>query len=128
MLLYCVPASVRIEHWDVAMDQGRVAALNMLDKQVIYETVPFFWTAQFGMSLRYAGHANQFDDIIVDGDLTAKRPKFTAYFVQDEKIAAVATFNNDPQAVAALELLREGKMPSAEEIRVERTIDLTLLL
>lgn len=110
------------------MDQGRVAALNMLDKQVIYETVPFFWTAQFGMSLRYAGHANQFDDIIVDGDLTAKRPKFTAYFVQDEKIAAVATFNNDPQAVAALELLREGKMPSAEEIRVERTIDLTLLL
>lgn len=35
---------VRIEHWDVAMQQGRVAAQNMLGKFQPFTTTPFFWS------------------------------------------------------------------------------------
>ena len=35
---------VRIEHWDVAMQQGRIAACNMLGKFQPFTTTPFFWS------------------------------------------------------------------------------------
>lgn len=34
---------------------GRVAALNMLNKPTTIESVPFFWSALAGKSIRYAG-------------------------------------------------------------------------
>ena len=34
---------------------GRTAALNMLNQDVAIRSVPFFWTMQFGKSLRYTG-------------------------------------------------------------------------
>ena len=37
--------------------------------------------------------------------------------MQYVQVAAVATVNDDPQAVAAMELLREGAMPLPNEIR-----------
>lgn len=35
---------VRIEHWDVAYDQGRVAALNILKKRIPYVTTVYVRT------------------------------------------------------------------------------------
>ena len=43
---------VNIGHWGLAMYHGKVAALNMLSIDVNLNTVPFFWTVQFGKSLR----------------------------------------------------------------------------
>ena len=34
---------------------GRIAALNMLGRDIEIHSVPFFWTVLFGKSLRYAG-------------------------------------------------------------------------
>ena len=41
-----------IGHWGLAMYLGRVAALNMMGGEKEAHTVPFFWTVQFGKSLR----------------------------------------------------------------------------
>lgn len=43
---------IRIEHYAAAMDQGRVAAANMLGLQKPYTELPFFWTMAFGKGLR----------------------------------------------------------------------------
>ena len=61
---------VRIEHWNVAQSQGRTAALNIVAKEqgkelVEYKQIPYFWTVLFGKSIRYAGHAESFDDVII---------------------------------------------------------------
>lgn len=37
---------------------GRVAALNMMGTTTEIKTVPYFWTAMFGKSIRYAGKKN----------------------------------------------------------------------
>jgi apoptosis-inducing factor 3 len=121
--------ATRIEHWDVAYDQGRVAARNMLGERVPYGSVPFFWTASFGKSLRYAGHCLKTDDLIVHGSLDGLADGgFVAYYVTGDDVTAVATLNKDPQAVAAMELLRLGALPSPAELRAAPGTDLAVLL
>ena len=100
------------------MDQGRIAARNMLGKLEPYCCVPFFWTSQFGVNVRYAGNAMQWKTQIIQGKMDGDRPAYVVYFVTDEdRINAVMTVNKDPQGVAAYELLRMEKMPSPMEVR-----------
>lgn len=60
---------VRIEHWVVAERQGQVAAANMLGNREPFDSIPFFWTEQFGVALRYVGHAVRWDRVEIDGDV-----------------------------------------------------------
>lgn len=36
---------------------GRVAALGMMGRVTDFKTVPYFWSAMFGKTIRYAGNA-----------------------------------------------------------------------
>ena len=59
--------NVAIGHWQMAQSHGRIAGLNInQEKKQKLKTVPFFWTVQFGKSLRYAGFAPKYDDIIYE--------------------------------------------------------------
>lgn len=42
-------------HWQLATYHGKVAALQMLGRKAPIKSVPFFWTALFGTSIRFAG-------------------------------------------------------------------------
>merc|ERR1712039_994719 len=106
---------VRIEHWDVATQQGRVAAKNMLGQFQPFTTTPFFWSGLFGKNLRFVGYApDVLDRVIIEGD--ASGMNFVSYYVEDDEIRAVATVNRDPVAVACAELMRRGKMPKVSEL------------
>merc|ERR1719471_1005911 len=106
---------VRIEHWDVATQQGRVAAKNMLGQYHPFTTTPFFWSGLFGKNLRFVGHApDALDRVIIEGD--ASGLKFISYYTEDDEIREVATINKDPVAVACAELMRRGQMPKVSEL------------
>eukprot|EP00927_Polykrikos_kofoidii_P079472 TRINITY_DN76256_c0_g1_i1.p1 TRINITY_DN76256_c0_g1~~TRINITY_DN76256_c0_g1_i1.p1 ORF type:complete len:646 (+),score=128.61 TRINITY_DN76256_c0_g1_i1:83-2020(+) len=108
-------AHVRIEHWDVATQQGRVAARNMLGKHQPFTTTPFFWSQILGKNLRFVGHAPEvLDRVIIEGDVSGF--EFISYYTEDDEIRAVATVNRDPVAVACAELMRRGKMPKVSEL------------
>ncbi|KAJ1977244.1 Apoptosis-inducing factor 1 [Dimargaris xerosporica] len=68
----------RIEHWDVAQNMGRCVGLNIARGPSPYRAVPYFWTMQFGKSLRYCGHALEYDDVIIHGSL--KEGRWAAFF------------------------------------------------
>lgn len=76
---------VRIEHWDVAQQQGRIAGHNMASSEGAlrkYHSVPFFFTMQFGKSVRYAGTAHGgYDEVEIQGDLESDSPSFAAYYI-----------------------------------------------
>lgn len=84
-------------------------ALHILRRaRPIYETaVPFFWSSIFGKSIRYCGYCNNFDDIIIHGDLD--NLKFAAFICKGEWVKAIATLNFDPLAVQFAALLSQGK-------------------
>lgn len=100
---------VRIEHWKVATQQGRIAGRNMAGAQEPYQFVPFFWTAQQGLNLRYVGHANGWDDVQIDGDLTADQPTFIARYFRNGKLQAALGCGKD-QEMAALQLALQEEL------------------
>lgn len=110
-------ASVRIEHYGMAMYHGKVAALNMLGRATACESIPFFWTQQYGKSLRYCGFAHKYDNVIVDGDLT--KPKFVVFFCLEGKVLACASMDRDPAVSLVAELMHNNAMPDANSILAE---------
>lgn len=61
---------MRVEHWTNAAEQGAVAARNLLassrgEPTVPFESVPFFWSEQFGRRIQFVGRAHGDDDIAV---------------------------------------------------------------
>jgi NADPH-dependent 2,4-dienoyl-CoA reductase/sulfur reductase-like enzyme/nitrite reductase/ring-hydroxylating ferredoxin subunit len=104
----------RIEHWRLAQQHGAVAARNMLGQHVAYTAAPFFWTQQYGKSLRYAGHAEQWDEIIYHG--AVEQQDFLAFYVQAGHIAAVAGMGRDADMIYIAELLGQGRMPAPAEL------------
>ena len=104
-----------IEHWQLAMAQGRIAACNMAGQQVTFKEVPFFWTGQFDLKLRYVGHSENYDDILIQG--STKAQDFLAFYVEKGAVMAVSGIGRDQEIAAISELLRLRKMPSADEIK-----------
>lgn len=56
---------------------GRVAALSMMGKATDIKAVPYFWTAMFGKSIRYAGTKQTFTltysvNMLMKNDLSFK--------------------------------------------------------
>lgn len=95
---------VRIEHWAVAQRMGKVAALNILGRDMPFTSPPFFWTTQFDVTINYVGHAERWDRIDVAGNLEA-RDATVAYRLVGRTLA-VATLGRDGaslEAEAALE-------------------------
>ncbi|BAZ17752.1 putative rubredoxin reductase [Calothrix sp. NIES-4071] len=105
----------RVEHWRIAAQQGRIAAHNMLGKSVKFQTVPVFWTMQFDFPLRYVGHAKEWDEIIVDGDL--EKREFIVFYVKDNQVLATASSKRDTESAAITELMRLNKMPHPDVLR-----------
>ncbi|WP_377276383.1 NAD(P)/FAD-dependent oxidoreductase [Rhizobium sp. R86522] len=49
---------VRLESWRNAQEQGSVAAANMLGKAEFFDSVPWFWSDQYDLTLQVAGLAD----------------------------------------------------------------------
>ncbi|KAJ9100009.1 hypothetical protein QFC19_005827 [Naganishia cerealis] len=112
----------RIEHWQVASNQGRVVGQNIScpEKRIAYRKAPFFWSS-VGKGLRYVSTQNGFDDIYIDGDVD-KELKFVAYYAKGDEVVAVSSMQRDPYVAKSVELLSLGIMPSFSDIKNGKNI------
>jgi NADPH-dependent 2,4-dienoyl-CoA reductase/sulfur reductase-like enzyme/nitrite reductase/ring-hydroxylating ferredoxin subunit len=112
---------MRIEHWRVALQHGMVTAgaiLNNDNVNTLEERIPFFWTAQYGKSLRYSGHAATPDKGILFG--TPDDLDYIEYYFDDEgentRASAASSLGRDKELIAFSELLRRGHAPTRAQI------------
>ncbi|WP_158940103.1 FAD-dependent oxidoreductase [Burkholderia sp. S171] len=95
---------LRIEHWRVAQQHARVAALNMAGGNEHYTGVPYFWTYHFEKRIEYLGHASEHDEVVIDGDLDAQA--FIAYLMKDNQVAAAVACDREAPAARLAEAMR----------------------
>jgi 3-phenylpropionate/trans-cinnamate dioxygenase ferredoxin reductase subunit len=100
-------APLRLEHWDVAFNQGKTAALNMLGRDVPHEVVPYFYSVlgTWG-ELEYVGPAYEWHEEIVRGSLADGR--FTNWYLKDGAVKAALTFGRSDDLDAARRLIVGG--------------------
>ncbi len=112
---------MRIEHWRVALQHGLVTAAAILNEDNVNslaERIPFFWTAQYGKSLRYSGHAATPDKGVLFGS-PAKLDYIEYYFDddgEDTRASAASSLGRDKELIAFSELLRRGHAPTRAQI------------
>jgi 3-phenylpropionate/trans-cinnamate dioxygenase ferredoxin reductase component len=100
-------APMRIEHWDVAFNHGKTAALNMLGRDVAHEVVPYFYSvlADWG-ELEYVGPAYEWDEEILRGSLS--EGAFTNWYLMDGAVKAALTFGRSEDLDHARRLIAAG--------------------
>ncbi len=61
---------IRVEHWDVAFNHGKTVALNMLDKDVAHDVVPYFFSdLSDWAAIEYVGPAYEWDHEVIRGSV-----------------------------------------------------------
>jgi NADPH-dependent 2,4-dienoyl-CoA reductase/sulfur reductase-like enzyme len=98
--------NIRVEHWVVAQRQGQTAALNMLGQREKFDAVPFFWSQHYDVPINYVGHAEQWDEITVDGDINAK-DCLLKYKRKGRVLAVASIFRDLASLQAEVEMERE---------------------
>jgi NADPH-dependent 2,4-dienoyl-CoA reductase/sulfur reductase-like enzyme/nitrite reductase/ring-hydroxylating ferredoxin subunit len=96
---------IRIEHWRVAQQHGRIAAADIMGQVQHYDTVPFFWTYHFGKRFEYIGHPHGWDRLHVDGDLNDHR--FIALQIQQDRVVGVVACQRERTTAILIERMRE---------------------
>ena len=109
---------LRVEHWDVAFNQGKTAALNMLGRDVPHDTVPYFFSdlADWA-SMEYVGPGS--GEPVIRGSL--EDGDFTAFYVDDGRVTAALTVGRSDDLEHARRWITEGATPDPAGLADEST-------
>ena len=115
---------MRIEHWDVAFNQGKTAALNMLGREVDHDVVPYFFSdLSDWASMEYVGPGS--GDLVVRGSIDAG--DFIAFYIDEGKVAAALTVGRSDDLDHARRFVAEGKTPDDPQALGDEGTDLESL-
>jgi 3-phenylpropionate/trans-cinnamate dioxygenase ferredoxin reductase component len=107
---------LRVEHWDVAMQQGQHAARSMMGDGKPYEVVPYFFSDLADWAgLEYVGPANDWDEVVWRGDRDAG--EFAVFYLKDGKVAGALTVESSEELAHARTLLAEGVDVASDEAK-----------
>ncbi|HEX2096576.1 MAG TPA: FAD-dependent oxidoreductase [Solirubrobacterales bacterium] len=97
---------LRVEHWDVAMQQGMHAARNMLGEERDYDVVPYFFSdlADWA-SLEYVGPAREWDEELWRGDPDGG--EFSVWYLKDGFVAGALSVGRSEDLAEARRLLAD---------------------
>jgi 3-phenylpropionate/trans-cinnamate dioxygenase ferredoxin reductase subunit len=82
---------VRVEHWANALNQGPVAARNMLGAGEPYERLPYFFSDQYDAGMEYSGLASAEDEVVIRGDESAR--ELVAFWIAEGRVLAGMNMN-----------------------------------
>jgi 3-phenylpropionate/trans-cinnamate dioxygenase ferredoxin reductase subunit len=109
---------VRLESVDNAFEQAKTASLNLLDRPVVHDRVPWFWSDQFDNKLLIVGLSQDYDRLVLRGDPASR--SFSVCYLKGRELLAVEAVNHSKDYMAARKLIAEralfdvGKLADSE--------------
>jgi 3-phenylpropionate/trans-cinnamate dioxygenase ferredoxin reductase subunit len=101
--------SLRVEHWDVAFQQGRHAARSMMGDKRDYEVIPYFFSdLSDWASLEYVGYSKDPDQVVFRGDPGSG--SFSAWYLKAGRVDAALSVGRPEDLLEARRLI-ESALP-----------------
>jgi NADPH-dependent 2,4-dienoyl-CoA reductase/sulfur reductase-like enzyme len=109
----------RVEHWDNAVEQGKVAGRNLVAGPgggEVFDHLPYFFSDAFDLSWELWGDPSRGDEVVIRGGL--EDGSFSAWWLSEDSVPVAAFVMDRPDAEreAAQELIRERKRIGREAL------------
>jgi 3-phenylpropionate/trans-cinnamate dioxygenase ferredoxin reductase component len=97
---------IRVEHWDVAFNHGKTAALNMLGKDVAHDVVPYFFSdLSDWAAIEYVGPAYDWDREVIRGSV--HDGAFSVFYLRDGRVQGALSVGRSEDLLHARRLIAE---------------------
>jgi 3-phenylpropionate/trans-cinnamate dioxygenase ferredoxin reductase subunit len=104
---------MRIEHWDVAFNQGKTAAFNVLGRDQPHDVVPYFYSDLADwLSMEYVGPGS--GDVVIRGSMD--EGEFTAFYLDDGEVKAALTVGRSDDLEHARRFITEHSTPDPKAL------------
>jgi len=100
--------NIRLESVQNAVDQAKTAVGHMLGESTPYDTLPWFWSDQYGLKLQIAGLSTGFDTLVTRGDPNSHSVAF--FYLKDGKLIAADCVGRMGEFMQAKKLI-SAKVP-----------------
>ena len=105
---------VRLESVDNAFEQAKTAALNLLDRPVAHDRVPWFWSDQYDNKLLIVGLTQDYDRQVLRGDPASR--SFSVCYLKGRELLAVEAINHSKDYMAARKLIAERSLLDPQKL------------
>lgn len=109
----------RVEHWDNAVEQGKLAGRNLLAPEgeaEVFDHVPYVFSDVFDLSWELWGDPSGADEVAIRG--TIESGSFSVWWLRERRpVAAFALDRPDEEREAAEALVRARRQVPAEALR-----------
>jgi 3-phenylpropionate/trans-cinnamate dioxygenase ferredoxin reductase subunit len=114
---------VRVEHWDVAMQQGRHAARGMLGDKRPYRVVPYFFSdLSDWASIEYVGPAAAWDAEVWRGD--REQGAFSVWYLDAGRVVGALSVGRSEDLIEARRMVEEGTVVADTSLLADAGSDL----
>jgi 3-phenylpropionate/trans-cinnamate dioxygenase ferredoxin reductase component len=117
--------AIRVEHWEVAKNQGRGIAANITGGDKPYTTLPYFWSDQYDVNMEYRGNASGDDRAVWRGD--RDKLTFSVFYLRNGLIEGVVSMNHSKTNEVGGKLI-ESRRPVNESALADTSVDLAGLV
>ena len=107
--------SMRVEHWDNAINQGKYAGRNMAGAAAPYDYMPFFFSDLFDFGYEAVGEVDA--SLETYADWQEKFRTGVIYYLADGLVRGVMLCNVWEKVDAARELIQKGEKRTRESLR-----------
>jgi 3-phenylpropionate/trans-cinnamate dioxygenase ferredoxin reductase subunit len=116
---------IRVEHWEVAKNQGRGIAANIVGGDTPYTKLPYFWSDQYDVNLEYRGQASGDDRAVWRGDRDGL--SFSVFYLRNGLIDGVLSMNDSKTNELGGKLI-ESRRPVSDSALANMGVDLAELV
>lgn len=110
-----IGATVRVEHWDNAINQGKQAGRNMTGINEPYDYMPYFWSDLFEFGYEAVGDLNSRYETF--GDWQIENNTGVLYYLNKGKVCGVMTCNIYDKMDEARKMILSGRQAVPDDLR-----------